>query len=79
MTTAHHPPPPWHRLPNGNLLHCCGIELVKEGCHWRMTEESGLEFAWFAIREQGLSQDEAEGLAEFLVEQGAEWADHGLH
>jgi hypothetical protein len=70
---------PWHRLPNGNLLHCCGIELVNDGCQWRMTDESGRDFEWFAIREQGLSCDEAQGLAELLVAQGASWADHGLH
>ena len=79
MKTASTMPAPWRRLPNGNLVHRCGIELVKDGRRWRMTEESGLEFAQFAIREQGLSHDEAQGLADLLVEQGANWADHGLH
>lgn len=69
----------WFKLPNGNLVHRCGIELIRDGCRWRMTDESGREFAWFAIREQGLSQDEAQGLADLLVEQGASWAEHGLH
>jgi len=71
--------PPWHRLPNGNLVHRCGIELENDGRRWRMTDESGLDFAWFAISEQGLSCDEAQGLADLLVEQGARWAEHGLH
>lgn len=69
----------WIRLPNGNLIHRCGIELVKDGRRWRMTDKSGREFARFAICEQGLSQDEAQGLADLLVEQGANWADHGMH
>lgn len=79
MKSASSTPAPWRRLPNGNLVHRCGIELVKDGRRWRMTDESGRKFAWFAIREQGLSRDEAQGLADFLVEQGANWADHGLH
>ncbi len=73
------PPEPWHRLPNGNLIHRCGIELVNDGHKWRMTDESGRDFALFAISEQGLSSREAEGLAELLVEQGASWANYGLH
>lgn len=69
----------WHRLPNGNLIHRCGIELVNDGRNWRMTDESGRDFERFAIREQGLSSREAEGLAQLLVEQGASWANYGLH
>lgn len=69
----------WLWLPNGNVMHRSGIELTREGQQWRMTDESGNEFAWFAIREQGLSRDEAEGLANLLVEQGAYWAEHGMH
>lgn len=69
----------WHRLPNGNLLHSCGIELVNDGRAWHMTHESERDFAEFAITEQGLSCDEAQGLADLLVEQGASWADYGLH
>lgn len=79
MKFAINVPAPWHRLPNGNLLHSCGIELVNDGRSWRMTDESGRDFAEFAITEQGLSRDEARGLADLLVEQGANWADHGLH
>lgn len=79
MKTANPMPEPWRRLPNGNLVHQCGIELVNDGRQWRMTDESGLEFALFAIRDQGLSSDEAQGLADFLVEQGANWANFGLH
>lgn len=79
MKTASISPEPWHRLPNGNLIHRCGIELVNDGRKWRMTDESGRDFARFAIREQGLSTREAQGLAELLVEQGANWASHGLH
>ena len=79
MKFARTMPAPWRRLPNGNLEHRCGIELVNDGRRWRMTDESGREFAWFAIREQGLSSDEAQGLADLLVEQGACWADSGLH
>lgn len=70
---------PWRRLPNGNLIHLCGIELVNDGQEWRMTAESGRDFALFAISEQGLTCDEAQGLADLLVEQGANWATHGLH
>jgi len=79
MKTGYSVHPPWHRLPNGNLLHSCGIELVNDGRKWRMTEESNRDFARFAIREQGLSRDEAEGLAEFLVAEGAHWAALSVH
>ncbi len=72
-------PTPWYRLPNGNLAHRSGIELVNDGRAWRMTDQSGREFAEFAISEQGLSCDEAKGLADLLVEQGACWASYGLH
>ena len=71
--------PPWHRLPNGNLIHRCGIELVNDGRNWRMTAESDREFSRFAMRDQGLSQEEAQGLAEFLVAEGAYWARQSLH
>jgi hypothetical protein len=70
---------PWRRLPNGNLVHRSGIELVNDGQRWRMTEQSGWEFVRFAIREQGLSCREAAGLGDLIVEQGASWASHGLH
>ncbi len=73
------PPETWHRLPNGNLIHRSGIELMNDGQRWRMTDQSGRDFARFAIREQGLSSREAAGLAELLVEQGASWASYGLH
>jgi len=69
----------WLRLPNGNVMHRCGIELTREGQQWRMTDESDHEFAWFAIREQGLTHDEARELAELLIEQGAYWAEYGMH
>jgi|GEM_PF-5657910 hypothetical protein len=70
---------PWHRLPNGNIVHRCGIELVNDGRNWRMTAESDREFSRFAIRDQGLTLDEAKGLADFLVADGAYWATRSLH
>lgn len=79
MKAAPTPSPSWHRLPNGNLLHRCGIELVNDGRRWRMTAESDRDFSHFAIRDQGLTHDEAKGLADFLVAEGACWAAHSLH
>ncbi len=79
MKPASNQHPTWHRLPNGNLVHRCGIELMNDGRKWRMTDQSDLEFSHFAIGEQGLSRDEAQGLADFLVAEGAQWAAHGLH
>lgn len=69
----------WKRLPNGNVLHCSGLEIESTGDCWQLTAASGVDFSVFTIMEQGLSPDEAKGLAELLVCQAATWATSGLH
>ncbi|WP_353151720.1 hypothetical protein [Pollutimonas bauzanensis] len=69
----------WTRLPNGNVMHCSGLELESNGNSWQMTPASGFDFSVFTMMEQGLSVEEAKGLAELLIWQGATWATTGLH
>lgn len=44
-----------------------------------MTPASDLDFSVFTMMEQGLSAEEAKGLADLLIWQGATWATTGLH
>ncbi len=70
----------WTILPNGNVLHRSGLELESKGNSWQMTHSSGVDFAVFTMMEHGLSPDEAQGLADLLIQQGATWASGGgLH
>ncbi len=69
----------WKLLPNGNVLHRSGLELESDGHHWQLTPASGVDFAVFTMMEHGLSADEAQGLADLLILQGATWATTGLH
>ena len=70
----------WTILPNGNVLHRSGVELESIGDGWQMTQSSGVDFAIFTMMEHGLSADEAQGLADLLILQGATWANGGgLH
>lgn len=68
----------WKRLPNGNVLHRSGLEIESNGNSWQLTAASGVDFSVFTMMEQGLSAEEAKGLAELLVWQGATWATTGL-
>ena len=69
----------WTLLPNGNVLHRSGLELENNGNTWQMTPASDLDFSVFTMMEQGLSAEEAKGLADLLIWQGATWATTGLH
>ncbi|HUG59909.1 MAG TPA: hypothetical protein VL002_16880 [Candidimonas sp.] len=69
----------WTLLPNGNVLHRSGLELENNGNSWQMTPASDLDFSVFTMMEQGLSAEEAKGLADLLIWQGATWATTGLH
>ncbi|RTZ42572.1 hypothetical protein EKL30_12820 [Candidimonas sp. SYP-B2681] len=69
----------WQLLPNGNVLHRCGLELESDGSSWQMTPASGVDFAIFTRMERGLSAQEAKELADLLILQGATWATSGLH
>ncbi len=69
----------WTLLPNGNVMHRSGLELENNGNAWQMTPASDLDFSVFTMMEQGLSAEEAKGLADLLIWQGATWATTGLH